>query len=127
MHRYMQVKDSIQGQTAPSQVRTDLETHGLYRLGLAYGRLVYRFRWFILAFWIVALATSIPFMIQVGDVLHSGGYSYTSSESSKVDSIITNTLKPAPTQYLVVFQSASSSVSDSAYRQEVSNFVSRAR
>ncbi|HLL78075.1 MAG TPA: MMPL family transporter [Ktedonobacteraceae bacterium] len=123
----MQVKDSIQGQTAPSQVRTDLETHGLYRLGLAYGRLVYRFRWFILAFWIVALATSIPFMIQVGDVLHSGGYSYTSSESSKVDSIITNTLKPAPTQYLVVFQSASSSVSDSAYRQEVSNFVSRAR
>jgi RND superfamily putative drug exporter len=122
----MQVQDPIQGQTAPSQEKPALEKHGLYRLGLAYGRQVYRFRWFIIAFWLVALATSIPFTMKVGDVLSSGGYSYNSSESSKVDNIITSKLKPAPSQFLVVFQSASAPVSDSAYQQEVKDFVSRA-
>ncbi len=62
----MQVQDRSQGQSAPSKDTSSLESHGLYRLGLAYGRQVYRFRWFIIAFWVMALAASIPFTIEGG-------------------------------------------------------------
>src|SRR5260221_6642579 len=43
------------------QVEGQLERHGLYRIGLAYGRLIYRLRWLILALWLIGLAASIPF------------------------------------------------------------------
>ena len=63
---------------APKAVRA-LETHKLYRLGLAYGRQVFRFRWFIIAFWVIVLGASIPFTAKVGDALNGGGFSYDAS------------------------------------------------
>jgi hypothetical protein len=51
-----------------------LETHRIYRVGLAYGRLVYRFRWFVLAFWLIVLAASVPFASKLPAILSSGGY-----------------------------------------------------
>jgi RND superfamily putative drug exporter len=104
-----------------------VEKHWLYRLGLAYGRQVHRFRWFILAFWVVALAASIPFVTRVGSVLQSGGYSYSDSEAGHVSSIISSKLHPAPTQLLVVFRSDHTSVNALDYRQEVNNFTSKVR
>ena len=111
---------------APATVRS-LETHGLYRLGLAYGRQVFRLRWFIIAFWVIVLGASIPFTIKIGDALNGGGYSYTGSESSRVDSIISTRLPRPASQLLVIFQSDHIAVSDPAYQQEVNNFISRAR
>src|SRR5712691_1572807 len=125
----MQIQDR-QGERlasgAPAAVRS-LETHGLYRLGLAYGRQVYRFRWFIIAFWVIVLGASIPFTARVGDALKGGGYSYNASESSRVDTIISTQLPRPASQLLVVFQSAHTTVSDLAYQQEVNAFMSRAR
>src|SRR5579885_928791 len=72
-----------------------LESHGLYRLGLNYGRQVYRFRWFILAFWIIIVAVSIPFTGKIGSVLHGGSYSSRESDSQKVSDILTNQLHQA--------------------------------
>jgi hypothetical protein len=51
-----------------------LETHRIYRVGLAYGRLVYRFRWFVLAFWLIVLVASVPFASKLPAILSSGGY-----------------------------------------------------
>ena len=56
----------MQTQDRPGEVITShasasarpLETHTLYRLGLAYGRQVYRFRWFIIAFWVTPVMTA---------------------------------------------------------------------
>src|SRR5579872_594048 len=111
---------------APPSVRS-LETHGLYRLGLAYGRQVYRLRWFIIVFWVVILGVSIPFTVKIGDALNGGGYSYDASESSHVDTLISTKLPRPASQLLVIFQSSSTSASDAAYQQEVNAFMSRAR
>src|SRR5579859_159468 len=112
--------------SAPVAVRA-LETHRLYRIGLAYGRQIFRLRWFILAFWIIVLGASIPFTAKVGDALNGGGYSYDASESSHVDAIISTKLPRPASQLLVVFQSDHAATSDPAYQQEVNAFISRAR
>jgi uncharacterized membrane protein YdfJ with MMPL/SSD domain len=104
-----------------------LESHGLYRLGLAYGRQVYRFRWFIIALWIIIVAVSIPFASQISSVLQGGGYSFQNSESIRVDNLLTSKLHQPLTQALVIFQSTNTPVNDPAYQQEVRDFMAKAR
>jgi putative drug exporter of the RND superfamily len=124
----MQIQEKKREQHVPAPARRSLdEAHGLYRAGIAYGRCVYRLRWFIIAFWVVVIGVSIPFTLKVGDALHSGGYSYDNSESAKVDTIVSSLMKQPPSQFLVVFQSGSAPVSDPGYQQEVNAFISRAR
>src|SRR5579864_6103353 len=123
----MQIQEQTEERREQTPTRRSLdEAHGLYRLGIAYGRRVYRLRWFIIAFWIVVLGASIPFTLKVGDALKGGGYSYDNSESAKVDTIISSSLKQPSTQFLVVFQSDSTLVGDAAYRREIKAFISRA-
>src|SRR5260370_2899065 len=50
-----------------------LALHPSFRIGLAYGRFVHRFRWFLLAFWIAALVASVPFAARLPSLLSSGG------------------------------------------------------
>ena len=124
----MQVQERI---TKPLSNTLDpvesLETHGLYRIGLAYGRLVYRFRWFVIAFWMVAVIVSIPFASKITSVLQGGGYSYKAGESTHVDTILTGKLHQSPSQVIVLFQSAATPVNDPSYQKEVNDFISRAR
>jgi putative drug exporter of the RND superfamily len=126
----MQIQEKPQESHAKadkSKKKSSLEFHGLYRLGLAYGRQVYRFRWFVLAFWIIVVGISIPFASQIGSVLQGGGYSFQGSESTRVNTLLTDKLHQPLAQALVVFQSTSTPASDPAYQQEVNNFMSRAR
>src|SRR5258706_2134394 len=109
------------------EVNSDIEKHALYRLGLAYGRQVHRFRWLILAFWVVAVIVCVPFTSKVGSVLQSGGYFYSGSEAAHVGTIISSKLHPTPTQLLVVFQSTNTSVNAPGYQQEVNNFINKVR
>ena len=109
------------------EANTELEKHALYRWGLAYGRQVHRFRWPILVFWVVAVIVSVPFVTRVGSVLQSGGYHYSGSESTSVSNIISSKLHPTPTQLLVVFQSANTSINAPDYRQEINNFINKVR
>jgi putative drug exporter of the RND superfamily len=104
-----------------------LETHALYRVGLAYGRLVYRIRWFLIAFWIVVVILSIPFASKITSVLQGGGYTYNSGESTHVDTVLTTKLHQSPSQAVVVFQSTTTLVNDPSYQKEVNDFMSRAR
>ncbi len=100
---------------------------GRYHLGLSYGRQVYRFRWFIIAFWAIVVLASIPFAAQIGSVLSGGGYAYNSSESAQADSLLHTKLHQPATQLLIIFQSTQTAVSDPRYRQEVNDVMSRAR
>ncbi len=126
----MQIQEKPQETLAKvekSKKKSSLESHGLYRLGLAYGRQVYRFRWFVIAFWVIVVGISIPFAAQIGSVLQGGGYSFKDSESTQVDNVLTGKLHQPLAQALVVFQSTSTPVSDPAYQQEVNNFMGQAR
>ncbi|HEU5199360.1 MAG TPA: hypothetical protein VFU32_06970 [Ktedonobacterales bacterium] len=68
----MQTQETPQEQTggevatvSPTHHPAALETHGIYRIGLAYGRLVYRFRWPIIVVWVIGLLISLPFDAQL--------------------------------------------------------------
>jgi RND superfamily putative drug exporter len=103
-----------------------METHGLYRAGLAYGRFVFRYRWVIIALWVIGLLVSVPFAAQVTSVLTGGGYNFQNSESVRVSNMLTSTLHQPPSQLLVVFQSPDTPVSDPAYQQEIRAFTDKA-
>lgn len=96
-------------------------------LGLAYGHLVYRFRWAIIALWIILILGSLPLAGKVQMVLQNSGYSISSSESQTVDTILTSRLHQPATQILAVFHSSATPVSDPAYQRELHNFMTRAK
>jgi uncharacterized membrane protein YdfJ with MMPL/SSD domain len=129
----MRVKEPPQQHTvrpsepSESTAEQSLERFALYRIGLAYGRLVYRFRWLILVLWVAGVAASAPFAAKVTSVLNGGGYSYSGSESVHVATLLTDRLHLPPAQLLVVFQSSATPVSDAAFQQEVQDFISRAK
>lgn len=128
----MQVQDSPESPhttaaDGPAAVHSALEKHALYRLGLAYGRQVHRFRWYIVGLWLVALLVSLPFDAKLSGVLKSGGFSFGGSESVQVSNTLVNTLHYAPSQLYVVFQSDSATVADPAYQGEVSDLSNRIR
>ncbi len=108
-------------------IHTDAEVHGIYRIGLAYGRFVHRLRWLIVALWVIGLAAAVPFAAQVTSVLSGGGYSYSGSESVKADNIIAEKLKTPASTLVVVFQSSDgSSPTSASYKSEVEGFIARA-
>src|SRR5258708_7859589 len=126
----MQIQERSQenlSKPAGSKPAFSLESQGLCGLGLHYGRQVYRFRWLIIAFWVVVVIVSIPFAAKVGDVLQGGGYSYHNSESTRAENLISEKLNQPAAQLLVVFQSVHTPVNDPSFQKEVNDFMSRAR
>jgi putative drug exporter of the RND superfamily len=126
----MQLHDRLEAtrlQTAGPEHISSLETHGLYRLGLRYGRQIYRLRWLIIAAWAVLVLVSVPFAAQIGSVLTGGGLTSSTSESARAGAIIQDTLHQPNTQLLVVFHSTATVVSAPGYQQEVNAFLNRAR
>ncbi|HLV97181.1 MAG TPA: MMPL family transporter [Ktedonobacterales bacterium] len=100
--------------------------HKAYRVGLAYGDFVYRFRWFIIALWLIALAISIPFAKDVANVLTGSGGGNSNSESAQVSNLLISKLHQPATQLIVVFQSSTTPVTAATYQQEVNSFINRA-
>lgn len=126
----MQIREQPEetlGKAVESENTSSLEAHGLYRLGLGYGRQVHRFRWFIIALWVVVVLVSVPFAAQIGSVLKGGGYAYKNSESTRASNIIKEKLPQPATQLLIIFQSTNMVVSDPLYQKEVHDFMSRVR
>jgi RND superfamily putative drug exporter len=130
----MRLQDSTQGKMlhqtdAEHGTSSDasLENYSRYRFGLAYGRLIYRFRWFIIVLWVAGVIVSVPFAGKLTSVLSGGGFSFSGSESVHVANIITDKLHQPFSQLFVVFQSPGTQVSDPAYQQEANDFANRAR
>jgi uncharacterized membrane protein YdfJ with MMPL/SSD domain len=119
--------DSSSSGAAPAAHDDAIKSHGVYRFGLAYGRLVHKLRWFILAIWVIALAASVPFAAQLTSVLTGGGYNLNQSESVAAGNLIQQKFNLPQSSVLVVFQSADTPVSNPAYQSEVSGFMDRAQ
>jgi putative drug exporter of the RND superfamily len=100
---------------------------GAYRIGYAYGRLIHRFRWVVLALWLVGLIVGAPFAARLSGVLESGGYSYDASEATHANNTLINKLHWSPSQALVVFQSASVPTTDPQFQEEVNSFMGQAK
>jgi RND superfamily putative drug exporter len=100
---------------------------GLSRVMFRYGGWVCRVRWIMVAFWIAALLTSIPFALKSPSVLQGGGYFNISSESVDVDNVLSQKLGRPLSQVVIAFRSAATSVDDPAYQREVAAFAARAR
>ncbi len=113
--------------TAVTLSDASLEKQGFYRLGLTFGRMVYRFRWVIILLWLVGLGVSIPFTISVAQVLTGSASSLGGSESDRVDQLLVSKLHQTGSQVLVVFQAAHTQVSDPAYQREIQAFSSQAQ
>ncbi|MFI5273832.1 MAG: MMPL family transporter [Ktedonobacterales bacterium] len=111
----------------PAASEADLEAHGLYRFGLAYGRRVYRLRWLILALWALTFLAAAPFAVRLPSVLTGGGYTFNNSDSVKVQTIAERQLHQPVAQVSVVFQSATTPASDPAFQAEVQRFAARAQ
>ncbi len=110
-----------------ASVESSLALHPSFRLGLAYGRFVHRFRWFLLVFWMVAVGASVPFAIRLPSLLSSGGFQVRGNESAQVSNELIKKLHVPPSSLTIVFQSATTNVSDPAYQQELSSTLSNIR
>ena len=110
------------GASAPS-----LEEHGLYRLGVSYGRAVYRFRWPVIAAWVVLLLASIPLASKLPSVLSGGGYSFENSDSIKAANILVDKLHYPQEQVFLVFHSADTPATDPVYQQEIAAVIAKVR
>ncbi|HEX8997199.1 MAG TPA: MMPL family transporter [Ktedonobacterales bacterium] len=117
---------ALPAKDAAKQAR-EARVHGLYRLGVGYGRLIYRLRWIVLAVWVIGLAVAAPFAAQVSSVLTGSGYSFSGSESVKAGDILSHKLHQPAATVMVVFQSTSAYVDDAPYLLEVNNFITAAR
>jgi putative drug exporter of the RND superfamily len=96
---------------------------GMYR----YGLLVYRFRWFVVTFWVAAVLASLPFALKSPSVLQGGGYFTISGQATDVEHILSRRLHQPLSQVVVVFQSATLPAAGLAYRHEIRTFTARAR
>ncbi|HZC04197.1 MAG TPA: MMPL family transporter [Ktedonobacterales bacterium] len=117
----------LAAQNASTRPQADGEPHGLYRVGVGYGRLIYKLRWLVLLVWIAGLVVAAPFAAKVSSVLTGSGYSFSGSESVKVNNVLTDKLHQPKATLIVVFQSASAHVEDVSYLLEVNNFISAAK
>ena len=100
-------------------------THTIHTFGMRYGRLLFRYRWFVLVAWLLAFAISIPFANSVTTLLHNSGYAIQGSDSDHANTVLTDALHRPVSQLLVLFQSDSLPASTSQYQHEVQHFLTR--
>ncbi len=110
-----------------ASIEASLALHTSFRLGLAFGRFVHRFRWFLLVFWMAALVASVPFATRLPSLLSGGGFSVSGSESAQASRELIEKLHVPPSTLTVVFHSATTNVSDPAYQQELNSTLSNIR
>lgn len=104
-----------------------LQVRGIYRVALAYGRFVHRFRWLILLTWLVVVAVSVVLMVQTVGLLGSGNTSSDGSESAQVAQLLKTRLHRTGSQVLVVLHATSTRLSAPAYQQELQRLASMLR
>jgi putative drug exporter of the RND superfamily len=85
-----------------------------YRLG----KLVTRYRWFIVGFWFIAIAAALPFAPQASNVLLSGGFTSPDAESEQALTLLANTLHLKVNIVQVIFTSQRYSAYDPQFMQE---------
>ena len=85
----------------------------------AWGRVVYRFRWLVLAASIFSLAAAI-FLMGYGGRLGTGEFSPPEgTESGRVEKLLDEELPEDPPSFTLIFGSDEMKATDSAFRKEM--------
>ncbi len=71
----------------------------------AFGRLIYRFRWLVLACWIAVLGIALPFAPRVTEPLRVGGFADPALESSKAAATLARDLGYSTSSVIVTYSS----------------------
>lgn len=107
--------------------REKLQRRAIYRAALAYGRFIAKFRWLILAIWLVIVVASVFFMISTIKLLGTGNARVGGSESAQVETLLKDSFGRNASQVLIALQSPSLAVSDPAYQQEITDLQTKLR
>jgi putative drug exporter of the RND superfamily len=74
------------------------------RIFSAFGRLVYRYRWFVLLVWGALLISGAFFAPNLSDRLKGGGFEGANSDAEKVQEIMADEFDASPSTITVVFE-----------------------
>lgn len=85
-----------------------------YRLG----KLVTRYRWFIVGFWFLAVVVALPFAPQASAILQSGGFTSPDAESERALALLENRLHLNINIVQIIFTSQRYSAYDAQFVQE---------
>ncbi len=85
-----------------------------YRLG----KLVTRYRWFIVGFWFIAVVVALPFAPQASNVLQAGGFASPDAQSEQALALLANRLRLNINIVQVIFTSSRYSAYDPQFMQE---------
>ncbi len=94
---------------------------------MRYGRFIHRARWFIVVFWALGLAASVPFAATISGKLQSSIAQPSDTESAKVSQQLVGTFHQPQSQVFVVFRSTSKLVTSANYQAEIAGFISTAQ
>lgn len=78
-----------------------MQTGLFYRLG----KLIYRYRWAIIIFWLVLLLACIPALPKLMDPFTSIGFVDSNSQSAKAEKILNEKIGYGSNQFIVIYQS----------------------
>ncbi len=81
------------------------------------GRITTRYRWWIIAFWVVATIVALPFAPQTSHILRSGGFTSSDTESQRAIDLLTQKLHVNQSIVQVIFTSQRYSVEDPRFTQ----------
>ncbi|MDO8490997.1 MAG: MMPL family transporter [Dehalococcoidia bacterium] len=90
----------------------------------ALGRFVFRYRWFLIGFWVLVFAASLVFAPRVSDVLTGEAYEDVPTEATQASAIIQRDLGQSPSSLTAVFSSDSFGVTDPRFQQAMAAFLS---
>jgi len=85
-----------------------------YRLG----KLVTRYRWFVVGFWLLAVVVALPFAPQVGTILQAGGFTSPDAESEQALTLLENKLHLNVNIVQIIYTSQRYSAYDAQFVRE---------
>src|SRR5690348_450158 len=84
-----------------------------------------RYRWLIVALWMVAAIVALPFAPQANQVLHSGGFTSPDAESERAIDVLVQKLHLKQTVVQVIFTSQRYSVEDPQFLQQTQQALAK--
>lgn len=83
------------------------------------GRLAYRFRWWIVALWALALIVAVPVLPRVTGALQMGGFTSPTTESYRASQVLQRELGFSPSSMVVIFRGESLRYPDPAFQAQM--------
>lgn len=91
------------------------------------GKLACRFRFAVIAIWVVGIIAALPFLIGIEDSLKVGGFSSESSEGTQALRLLERELGYSPSSFLLIYQSDRLQASQAEFLDQVERSVEGVR